>query len=51
MVKMASIAPAPPSRCPVEALVAAITKFSVWAPKTLCIAVYSAMSPTGVDVA
>ncbi len=50
-VNAASIAPAPPSRWPVDALVAETTMSSRWSPKTRRIAWYSAMSPTGVEVA
>ncbi len=47
----ASSAPAAPSRCPVIDFVAVTDMLSVWSPKARLIALYSATSPTGVEVA
>ncbi len=50
-VKTASMAPAPPRRCPVDAFVALTGIPWTASPNTRSRALYSAMSPTGVLVA
>ena len=50
-MKTDSTAPAPPSKCPVIDLVAVTTTLSSASPNADRIALYSAISPTGVDVA
>ena len=51
IVKAASSAPAPPSRCPVIDFVELTARARAWAPKTRAMAIASARSPSGVDVA